>query len=121
LSNAAYPYPLLAAGGEVQELALSGLPLGQGPPRTYEDYAFRLPPAAVLVFCSDGLFEGADGDGTLYGFDRARKVLRVASARDAGKILEALVADWNHHLRGAQPLDDTTVVVLRRLPEGQAA
>jgi hypothetical protein len=120
LSNAAYPYPLLVAGGEVQELALSGLPLGQGPPRTYEDQPFRLPPAAALVFCSDGLFEGADGDGTLYGYDRPRKVLRVASARDAGQILEALVADWNHHLRGAQPLDDTTVVVLRRLPEGQA-
>ncbi|HEY7214549.1 MAG TPA: SpoIIE family protein phosphatase [Thermoanaerobaculia bacterium] len=118
LSNAAYPFPLLAAGGEVQELAFSGLPLGQGPERSYEDYAFRLPAGGALVFCSDGLFEAADSEEAFYGDERARKILRLAAGRDAGSILEALMADWNHHLRGVQPLDDTTVVVLKRTAEG---
>jgi sigma-B regulation protein RsbU (phosphoserine phosphatase) len=117
LSNAAYPYPLLAAGGEVEELAFSGLPLGQGPERSYEDYAFRLPAGSALVFCSDGLFEAADSEELFYGDERARKILRLAAGRDAGEILEALMADWNHHLRGVRPLDDTTVVVLKRTAE----
>src|SRR6185295_6786237 len=117
LSNAAYPYPLLAAGGEVEELAFSGLPLGQGPDRSYEDYAFRLPAGGALVFCSDGLFEAADSEESFYGDERARKILRLAAGRGAGDILEALMADWNHHLRGIQPLDDTTVVVLKRTAE----
>jgi hypothetical protein len=120
LSNAGHPYPLLASNGEVEELALSGLPLGQGPARRYEDRAFQLPSGGALVFCSDGLFEAADGEGSLYGYDRARTILRVAAGRSAGRILEALMADWRHHLRTAQPLDDTTVVVLKRLREGEA-
>jgi hypothetical protein len=116
LSNAGHPYPLLAVDGEVRELAMPSLPLGQGPPRTYQDLPLRLPPGAALVFCSDGLFEAQDGDGSLYGFDRAQAVLRAVAGKDAGRVLEALLADWSHHLRGAQPLDDTTVVVLRRKP-----
>jgi len=114
LSNAGHPYPLLAAGGEVLELEMPSLPLGQGPPRSYEDRAVRLPPGASLVFCSDGLFEAADGDDSLYGFERALTVLQVAAGRDADRILEALLADWRHHLRAARPLDDTTIVVLKR-------
>ncbi len=114
LSNAGHPYALLAAGGEVEEIAIPSLPLGQGPPRHYEDRAVRLAPEAVLVFCSDGLFEAADGDDSPYGYERARTVLRVAGGRSAEKILEALLADWRHHLRASRPLDDTTVVVLRR-------
>jgi serine phosphatase RsbU (regulator of sigma subunit) len=114
LSNAGHPYPLLARDGEVTELALPGMPLGQGPPRGYQDHAFQLEPGMALVFCSDGLFEAADPEGALYGFERARSVLRVVAKRNAGKVLEALLADWRHHLRAARPLDDTTIVVLKR-------
>ncbi|HKV10185.1 MAG TPA: PP2C family serine/threonine-protein phosphatase, partial [Thermoanaerobaculia bacterium] len=58
LSNAGHPFPLLlAVGGEVQEIDLPGLPLGQGPSRIYADYRFEIPPGGTLVLCSDGLFE----------------------------------------------------------------
>lgn len=117
LSNAGHPYPFLVAGGQVEELAVSGLPLGQGPPRRYESLSFRLPPGGALVFGSDGLFEAMNANGSFYGSERARDVLRATAGRDAGRILEALLADWNHHLRTAQPLDDTTVVVLKRSRE----
>ena len=117
LSNAAYPYPLLAEDGEVREVAGSDLPLGQGPPRRYEDQALLLPPGGALVFCSDGLFEAAESEDSFYGYDRAMTILRRVAGRDAGNILAALMADWNHFLHGVQPLDDTTVVVLKRTAE----
>jgi len=117
LGNAAYPYPLLAEGGEVREIAGSGLPLGQGPPRRYADEAFHLESGGALVFCSDGLFEAADGEEAFYGYERARRILRLAAGRNAGEILEALLADWRGFLRGVQPLDDTTIVVLKRTAE----
>jgi sigma-B regulation protein RsbU (phosphoserine phosphatase) len=98
----------------VTEIAIPSLPLGLGPPRHYEDHALHLPPGAVLVFSSDGLFEAMDGGDAPYGYERAQEVLRGAGSRDAGKILEALLADWRRHLRGAAPMDDTTLVVLRR-------
>lgn len=114
LSNAGHPPALLWAAGEVTEIAMPSLPLGLGPPRRYEDRALRLPPGAALVFSSDGLFEAMDGSDAPYGYERAREILRGAGARPAGKILEALLADWRRHLHGGAPLDDTTMVVLRR-------
>lgn len=114
LSNAGHPYPLLFSGGEVTELAMPGLPLGMGPPRTYENFAVRLPPGGILLFYSDGLFEAADAKDELYGFEPIREVLRGAVDRPADQILEALLADWRRHLRSARLLDDTTVLVLKR-------
>jgi serine phosphatase RsbU (regulator of sigma subunit) len=104
----------------VRELELPSLPLGQGPRRTYQDLAFRLEPGSSLVFCSDGLFEAQAGDGSFYGFERAQAILRVASGWDADRILKAVLADWSHHLRATRPLDDTTVVVLRRTGRSEA-
>ncbi len=115
LSNAGYPYPLLIADGEVTELDLPALPLGLGPPRQYQDQAVEMPHGSALVFSSDGLFEASDGGGRMYGFDRLRETARDLGSRPADKILDLLFADWRRHLRAVQPLDDTTVVVVKRL------
>jgi serine phosphatase RsbU (regulator of sigma subunit) len=114
LSNAGHPPALLWAAGEVTEIAIPSLPLGLGPPRRYQDYALHLPPGAALVFSSDGLFEAMDRADAPYGYERAREILQGAGGRTADKILEALLADWRRHLHGGAPLDDTTLVVLRR-------
>ncbi|HET9212558.1 MAG TPA: SpoIIE family protein phosphatase, partial [Thermoanaerobaculia bacterium] len=61
MSNAGHPFPLLLAhGGDVEEISLPGLPLGQGPQRQYADFSFDIPRGGALVFCSDGLFEATD-------------------------------------------------------------
>jgi hypothetical protein len=116
LANAGHPFPLLAADGEVAEIALSGLPLGQGPDRRYAETTIRIPPGGVLLFCSDGLFEATDWQGNAYGYERPRELLRTLGDRPAGEILEALFADWRGYA-GADgpPADDTTVLVLKRL------
>jgi hypothetical protein len=119
LANAGHPFPLLAAGEDVTEVAVPGLPLGMGPGRRYEDVPLALPPGSAFVFFSDGLFEAADARGTAYGIERARRVLQRAARRTAERILEAFFTDWRRHLRTAQALDDTTLVVLKRL-EGRS-
>lgn len=115
LSNAGHPFPLLLAiGGEVQEIDLPGLPLGQGPSRIYADYRFEIPPGGTLVLCSDGLFEATDRQQVLYGYDRPQELLRSLPGRTASEVLEAVFADWRRHLDAEAPPDDTTVVVIRR-------
>ena len=116
LSNAGHPYPLALSNGEVSEIEISGLPLGQGPARVYEDISIQIPPGGALVFCSDGLFEAVDWSSSPYGFDRPQEVLRTLEDRSAEEIVEALLHDWRKHLRSEQPPDDTTVVVLKRVP-----
>jgi hypothetical protein len=114
-ANAGHPYPFLAANGDAMEIPVSGLPLGQGPERTYHDHRLEIPPGGALVFCSDGLFEAVDGAQTPYGFDRPRELLRTLAGRPASGILDSLFADWHRHLKAEEPPDDTTVVVVRRL------
>jgi serine phosphatase RsbU (regulator of sigma subunit) len=114
-ANAGHPYPFLCVDGDAAEIPVSGLPLGQGPERTYRDHRFAIPPGASLVLCSDGLFEATDDRQAPYGFDRPRDLLRSLGGRSAAEILEALLADWRRHLKEEEPPDDTTVVVVRRL------
>lgn len=119
LANAGHPFPLLAEPGrrgiEVREIDLPGLPLGQGPPRTYRDLPLQLASGALLLFCSDGLFEAeAAGNGEPYGYERPREVLRRHAGQPAAAVLEAVLADWRRHLGPADPADDTTVLVLER-------
>ena len=116
LANAGHPYPLLLGEGGCREIAGSGLPLGQGPKRTYEDVAVELPKGGVLVFASDGLYEGPDLVDTPYGYDRPRDVLTAVSLwrRPADAIVEALYADWRRHVGDGTPSDDTTILVVKR-------
>ncbi|HET9228082.1 MAG TPA: PP2C family protein-serine/threonine phosphatase, partial [Thermoanaerobaculia bacterium] len=115
LSNAGHPYPLALSAGEVSEIEASGLPLGQGPERHYEDISIQIPPGGALVFCSDGLFEAVDWSASPYGFERPQEVLRTLEDRSAEEIVEALLHDWRRHLRSEEPPDDTTVVVVKRV------
>jgi sigma-B regulation protein RsbU (phosphoserine phosphatase) len=116
LANAGHPYPMLLAGAAVRELDLAALPLGQGPPREYAERPVALAPGDVLVFCSDGLFEGADEQDRAYGTERAAAVLGRQTGRSAEQVIDALLADWRQHLGGRALEDDTTLVVVRRLP-----
>lgn len=115
LANAGHPFPLLIRDGEVSEIAIAGLPLGQGPRREYQEIPVEIPPGSALVFCSDGLFEGTDWQGIPYGYDKPRDLLRTLGGKPAAEILEALFADWRRHLGAQEHQDDTTVVVLKRL------
>jgi phosphoserine phosphatase RsbU/P len=115
LSNAAHPFPLLVDDrGEVRELGLPSLPLGQGPPREYAEMALTIARGATLLLYSDGLFEACDTAGRAYGFDRIRALLAKCARRPAADILSALLEDWRTHAGADAPEDDTTIVVVKR-------
>jgi hypothetical protein len=125
LANAGHPYALLAASGApVVEVDLPGLPLGQGPPRHYADVPLALAPGTTLALCSDGLFEaGAAGreGGEPYGYERPRRRLAELAGRPAEEVLDGLLEDWRRHRGPGAPVDDTTIVVLRRCPAAPLA
>lgn len=115
LANAGHPYPLLFSDGQVRDLEIPGLPLGQGPTRTYDDTEVHLEVGAVLVLCSDGLFEATDREVRAYGFDRPRQLLVKAARWPSNEVLEMLLADWRRHRGSVAAADDTTVLVIKRL------
>ncbi len=116
LANAGHPFPILLHEGKTVEVTGSGLPLGQGPKRTYADVPVEIPKGGVLVLASDGLFEGSDRFDVPYGFERPRTVLESTSLwrRPPESIVEALLADWRLHVGDGPPSDDTTILVVKR-------
>jgi hypothetical protein len=115
LSNAGHPFPSIATdAGVVRDLELPSLPLGQGPPRRYDDVAVTFERGTALVFFSDGLCEANDRNGQAYGFDRLRVLLGKIARRPAADILAAILEDWRAHVGSEAIEDDTTVVVVKR-------
>ncbi|HSB64531.1 MAG TPA: PP2C family protein-serine/threonine phosphatase [Thermoanaerobaculia bacterium] len=116
LANAGHPFPILLHEGKTFEVVGSGLPLGQGPKRTYVDVPVEIPKGGVLVLASDGLFEGPDRFDVPYGFERPRTILESTSLwrRPPDSIIEALLADWRLHVGEGPPSDDTTILVVKR-------
>ena len=99
----------------LEEILVSGLPLGVVANAQYEPTRFTLKPGDALILMSDGLSEVFNAAGQYLGLDR----LRNAVAEIGGNLLEAstllryieqIGADW---AKGHPLYDDITLVVIR--------
>ncbi|GFK93644.1 Phosphoserine phosphatase RsbU [Fundidesulfovibrio magnetotacticus] len=98
------------------ELAGRGLPLAVDQESAYLPGRLKQWPAGqIAVLGTDGLWEGFAPDGSMYGKDRLRQVVRDNAQATAQEILDAVVADWKDFLGAAPPQDDLTLAVIRFL------
>ena len=112
-SNAGHHPPLLLrAGGGVQELRTSGLPLGVEPVLSYEAHECPLDPGDVLVAATDGLWE-ARRDGVQFGDARLPDLLARVGHELAPQALAVRLRDeaaaW-----ATRPQDDLVVLTVRK-------
>jgi phosphoserine phosphatase RsbU/P len=112
IANAGHTFPLLV-NGAVQELELSGLPLGVDGESDYVEARATIAPGDSVVLYTDGVLEAESSAGEIFSFERLHAL--VSAHRDLKP--RALVARLLHELRawsaGTQS-DDITMVVLRR-------
>ncbi len=113
LSSAGMPpvYHVRAAGGEVREILLPGLPLGAMAGTEYDLRVLELARGDVLVLCSDGLPELLEECGAPAGYVAIVQRLEEAGQGSAGDVLAALL---DHGDCDPVQRDDVTVVVIRR-------
>lgn len=111
--------PLLihrASTGEVDEVALPGMPLGSWTDFPYRERRVQVGEDDVLLLMSDGLAEWADADGEALGYRRIARLFRESCRGGAQEILPHLI-DSAERLRVGCPLrDDMTLLVVRRVP-----
>lgn len=92
------------------------VPLGILGDQVFEEYSAQFgPPGAVLLTGTDGIWETASPDGELYGKDRLRAVIEANRTRSAREIGEAVIADLDAFRGSSRPLDDVTMIVLKRI------
>lgn len=108
-----------AATGEVEEIALPGLPLGGAARFPYREREVTLEDGDTVVLMSDGFPERFNEGGEMIDYARARDVLREAAGESPQAIIERFVAEGDAWA-GIRPQDDDiTFVVLRFGVSGQ--
>jgi phosphoserine phosphatase RsbU/P len=118
-ANAGHNPPLVVrAGGAVEELAATGVPIALLPAAGYEAAEIRLAPGDSLVLYTDGIVEANDPDGEEYGNERLADLCRRHSHASCADLAAALDADLEAFVRGVPFADDRTLVMARRLPGG---
>ena len=92
-----------------------GVPLGILEEQVYEEYECPVGPAGSIVLTgTDGIWETASPEGELFGKDRLRTIIRERSSESPRKIGEAIIAELDRFRGSDRPLDDVTMVVVKR-------
>jgi serine phosphatase RsbU (regulator of sigma subunit) len=109
------PSVIVRAGGEVEALGTTGVPLGLLPGARYRAAETTLAPGDLLVLYTDGIAEAADPDDEEYGLERIQKVCARHRKEPCPALAAALEEDLETFARGVPFADDRTLVLARRL------
>ena len=99
---------------QFQELKGPGLALGID-----EDYPYQqqrlddLAPNQILLLTTDGICEGCNQDGEMFGKERLQNIVRNSSAESAENILNHILQEFARFRRGEAIADDITLVVVK--------
>lgn len=122
VASAGHCPPLRIERGGVQPLESTGLPLGLFCSAEFTTHRLQLAEGDCLLLYSDGLIEARNPDGSDYGVERLYRVAGCSRRSGSRSFAAEIVEDWNRFRDGVPPVDDLTVMVVRRAQEsGRAA
>lgn len=114
--NAAQCQAILArAGGRVELLDATGLPIGMFPGIQYESQPLALGPGDVLVVYSDGVTDAQAPGGEEFGLERLLDCVRRLAGRTAQEICDGVLEAVSRFVEETPQYDDITVMVVRRV------
>jgi serine phosphatase RsbU (regulator of sigma subunit)/anti-sigma regulatory factor (Ser/Thr protein kinase) len=117
-SRAGHAPPLIyhATDGTLTRLDSKGFFIGHAallPMVEYHDETINLDRDDKILFYTDGLTEGVNSRGQLYGSDRLRQIFTKVGSRDVNDIIDSIVYD-QEQFRDATPLrDDFTMLCIQ--------
>ncbi|OEU82353.1 MAG: hypothetical protein BA873_12810 [Desulfobulbaceae bacterium C00003063] len=97
-----------------EELRGPGMALGVD-----QDYAYRshrrfgLKPGLVIASGTDGIWEGCNKNGEMFGKERFKDIIRRNSMERAQTILDMVFQEHVHFSWGVSPEDDITLVIVK--------
>ena len=117
-----------AAGGDqaganclkMEELGASGLPIGVLAGSRFQARSITLEPGDLLCIYSDGITEAESPADEEFGTARLLALLRQHGGRPLAEVLEAIQSATGSFSAGLPQGDDQTLVLLRRMPSGNA-
>ncbi len=115
VSSAGMPPVLIyrAATGEVEEVQLTGVPLGSVTSYRYRQQQLPIASGDVIVLMSDGLPERFNPASEMLGYDQPKVALAESATLSAQAIIERMNRDAEVWAEGRPLDDDVTFVVLK--------
>ncbi|MCB0332850.1 MAG: SpoIIE family protein phosphatase [Bdellovibrionales bacterium] len=106
---------LKRAEGEVLELKGDVFAVGFFEEGMYTAEESQMAPGDILVVMTDALPEGQNMSGEYYGFERMSNLMKNSSPDiSCGKLLKAIIQDFETFRDGRVLKDDTTLIALKR-------
>jgi len=112
-ANAGHNLPYKRTENGVDELCATGMPLGLLPGMIYDENQAVLNPGESILLFSDGLIEGHNPDGEMFGFHRLKRIMEENPGGSSmiqlliDKLTDFTGPDWEQE-------DDVTFVTLER-------
>ncbi|HZC33458.1 MAG TPA: PP2C family protein-serine/threonine phosphatase [Candidatus Bathyarchaeia archaeon] len=110
------PVHIVRSDGSLTTLEPSGRLIGMVAEIEATSTHLVIEPGDAFVGHTDGVTEARSADGSFYGEERFRALLSSLAGRPARAIVDAVTADVASFRGGAEPSDDLTLIVVRRVP-----
>ncbi|HUG14651.1 MAG TPA: SpoIIE family protein phosphatase [Thermomicrobiales bacterium] len=112
-ANAGHNLPYVRSADGMRELRATGMPLGLMPGMRYEEKETVLEPDEIMLLYSDGVVEGHNAEGEMFGFPRmAAAMLGDVNGR---QLIDRLLTTFSRFSGpGHEQEDDITLVALHR-------
>jgi len=122
VANAGGTLPILIRNGRVEEIRITGMPLGLLPDVEFDEVRLALQPGDIVVFASDGIQEAMNKDQEEFGTERLKAVLATVVPSDPGyTVAQRIVKATDDHTGpGRTPHDDRTLMILRVTEDNEA-
>ena len=115
MSSAGIPPVLVyrSSSGILEEIALSGTPLGAMRHFPYREACLNLQSGDTILLMSDGFPELMNHSDEMLDYERAQAAFREVAVESPQRIIQHLVKSSNNWANGRPPEDDVTFVVLK--------
>jgi sigma-B regulation protein RsbU (phosphoserine phosphatase) len=113
VANSGLPRPLYVHDGQIEIIEATGLPLGLFDHAEYDEFTFRAQPGDMFVFFSDGILDGRNKAGELFGRTRVAKVVAACMDQSPECVVSSLFKAVEEHAAGEDAFDDQTVVAIK--------
>ncbi len=97
----------------VEEVNLSGLPIGAMRGAKYEVWQNELSNGDTVLMLSDGMPELQNPDNQMYGYDKLKDAFLTHAGKNSNEIISALIEESRIWSAGREQDDDITFVVLK--------
>ncbi len=114
-ANAGHNPPMWVRRDSIEKMTRTGMALGVMEKSIFEERTIKLTEGESVLFYTDGLTEGFNPEGDMFGEERILRALGWHESTSADEILTAVESALDNFVAGAPPSDDLTMLAVRRV------